>query len=72
MTIMASNSTTPVPLPAELVKDLEVQARKAGMSLAAYVALLARVDLRHHDHEFTSVIRSAFAKYPHVLRKLAE
>ncbi len=63
---------TNVPIPAELAQDLEVQAKKAGMSLAAYVAFLARVGLRKHDEEFRNAVRHVFSKYPETLRKLSQ
>lgn len=63
---------TNVPMPVELARQLEANAAKAGVSLPAYIALLARVDVRKHDQAFVSAAMHLFKKFPQSLRKLSE
>jgi hypothetical protein len=69
---MTEVATTIVSLPTDLVRELDTQAKRAGLPLPAYLALLSRVAIRHHDSEFVSAVRFAFSKYPNALRKLAQ
>jgi len=69
---MTEVSTTTVALPTDLVRELDVQAKRMGLAMPVYLALLSRVGNRHHDAEFLSAVRYAFTKYPNALRKLAK
>lgn len=64
--------TTTVSLPTALVAELEERAAKAGMSLATYLAFLARVEVEGHDSAFVSAAQQLFQKFPKSLKKLAE
>ncbi|MBL9031556.1 MAG: hypothetical protein JNM80_07585 [Phycisphaerae bacterium] len=63
---------TNIQLPTALVQELEAQAAKVGLSLAAYIAFMTRVRARRHDEEFERVAKQLFSKYPEALRKLAQ
>ncbi len=63
---------TNVSIPTDLARALEARAASAGMTLPAYIALLARVQIRQHDHGFEDATRHLFKTYPNALRKLAE
>jgi hypothetical protein len=63
---------TNVPFPAELAKELQGRAERAGMDLPTYLAYLARVDIRSHDPAFAAATRHLFKKFPESMRKLAE
>lgn len=69
---MTPVSITNVPLPTDLVLELDNQAKRAGLPLSAYLAMLSRVAARQHDQEFVSATRYVFSKYPNALRKLAQ
>jgi hypothetical protein len=68
---MSATTTTNVPLPTDLVEELNIQAKRAGLGLAPYVRLLVSVSGRRHDPDFVSAARYLFTKYPDTLRKLA-
>jgi len=70
--VMTSTPMTNVPIPSDLAKELEAQAKKAGMTLPVYVAFLARVGARQHDDDFRLAAKHLFSSYPKTLRKLAE
>ena len=63
---------TNVPLPADLAKELEAIAARAGMTLPTYIAYLARVEIRRHDPAFAAATQHLFKKFPESMRKLAE
>lgn len=63
---------TNVSIPTDLAKELEIRAANAGMSLPAYIAFLARVQIRQHDQAFADATQHLFKKFPNALRKLAE
>jgi hypothetical protein len=69
---MPEITTTTLSLPTDLVQELDAQAKRAGLPLPAYLALLSRVAIRHHDSEFIGALKYAFSKYPNALRKLAQ
>jgi len=69
---MSEVATTNVPLPTDLVRELEEKAKRMGLNLPAYVGLIARAVGRRHDEEFLSAARFVFSKYPNALRKLAK
>lgn len=69
---MSDVATTNVELPAELVQELTSQAKRTGLPLAAYLALLSRASARKHDANFVDALRYAFSKYPNALRRLAQ
>ena len=64
--------TTNVPLPNELVRELEAQAKRHGLTLTSYLSLLSRAAARNHDNDFMSAARYLFSKYPDAMRKLAK
>ena len=68
---MSETAITNVPLPTDIARELEAQAKRTGLSLPAYLALLARAAGRRHDDEFLNAARYIFTKYPNTLRKLA-
>lgn len=69
---MVPGDTQPIAMPVELLKELEPRAKKAGMTVAEFVTLLARLGTRQHDEQFAAAARRAFTKYPHALRTLAQ
>jgi hypothetical protein len=69
---MTEIATTNVQLPTELVQELTEQAKRSGLPLPAYLALLSRTAVRQHDAEFLGALKFAFSKYPSVLRRLAQ
>jgi len=69
---MSEQTTTNVQLPTDLVEELNVQAKRMGLGLPAYLRLLTRATGRNHDADFLSAARQVFSKYPNALRKLAE
>ena len=69
---MTEVATTNVQLPSDLVQELTDQAKRFGLPLPAYVALLSRAAARQHDAEFVAALKYAFSKYPNALRRLAE
>lgn len=66
------SGVTNVPIPTDLAQELEQQAKRFGMSLATYIAFIARANLRQHDADFVRAARFVFSRYPATLRKLAE
>ena len=69
---MTEVATTNVELPSDLVQELTNQAKRTGLPLAAYLALLSRASARQHDANFVDALRYAFTKYPNALRRLAQ
>ena len=69
---MSDVATTNVELPSDLVEELSDQAKRIGLPLAAYLALLSRTSARQHDESFVDALRYAFTKYPNALRRLAQ
>jgi hypothetical protein len=69
---MTEVATTNVLLPTDLVQELTDQAKRSGLSLPAYLALLSRAAARQHNAEFVGALKYAFSKYPNALRRLAQ
>lgn len=69
---MAPQTPNQITLPPGVAQDLEARAKKAGLSLPAYLAFLSRVQARGHDNEFVNAAKFLFSKYPNALRKLAQ
>jgi hypothetical protein len=69
---MTEVATTNVQLPVDLVHELTDQAKRSGLPLPAYLALLSRAGARQHNVEFIGALKFAFSKYPNALRRLAE
>jgi carbamate kinase len=69
---MVTTATINVPLPTELVKELESRAAKSGLDVPTYVALLARMHIRQHDPAFRDAARFVFAKFPDALKRLSQ
>ena len=63
---------TQIELPTDLVEELTARASQAGLTLKAYIAFLARIEIRKHDAQFVQAAQSLFKTYPEALRKLAQ
>ena len=63
---------TQIQLPTELVDELQERAAQAGLGLEAYIAFLARIQIRQHDSQFVQAAQSLFKTYPEALRELAQ